>query len=465
MAEQSLSGAASNRAARRKRLSAFLVDSICAAIFFCVCYLVLNLLAQMLFTDKALCSTDKNGIITIDFISTYMMSKLVLSPDSHKLYDMSTQLLWFNKVIYPATAKVHNYCQYPPFYPLLFIPLTLLTLRQALLAWDGIALALGSAGLYLASRNGRGLSRVSVAILVLGIIASFPTGLAMVNGEMTWLFLALFCVFYVGLIKKRDLIAGVALGVASIKPHFFIFLLIPALVAWRVRLLLTAAATVAVLLSLAGVVVGWENVFGYPQVLLHAEKFDIAVFPERMVCLRGPASAFLPKTAALAVGFLGWIFGSALTAWFWFRTLRQRKMTAQWAMALSVLWLLITSPHLHVYDCVLIALPAALTLSTVRPSVLASSGPLSLRIWCLILCFYPLASWLFMQASKLAQVVLPATLLDMTVLNGTPGGLLDYYSYLCCHILAAAAGTWYAIKYGARELPAQSAEEAATGSS
>lgn len=436
-------------AQRKQSLAEKGVDVLLLVIFVLLCAEVFVYLIGMFAKNATVYSTGKDTFTHVDWINTYMMGKLALSDASHKIYDAKTQLEWYNKVIFPEKITSCCFCQYPPFYAALFSVWTFLPLRLSFIAWNAFSMLLGSIGLFAASRASKALSTAGSLVIIMGALASFPSCDSAMNGELTWLFLFLYCMFYYGLARNRDIIGGIALGLMTLKPHFFLVIFIAALISARKKLLIAGAATVAVLLLLSGCMVGWENVFGYPAVLLHAESSGVTsnLFPERMVCLRGPASVFLPRHATLLVGFLSFIFGIGLTVYVWWRALRKKTLSIEWAMALSLMSLAVTSPHLHVYDCVLLALPAIITLPTVRPTALLGLKPVSLRIWCLLMDSYPIFGWLAMILTPMVgKATAPQWLIDMTSVNGVTCGLLSFYIYLLFHIALSAAGIVYALK-------------------
>ena len=62
-------------------------------------------------------------------------------------------------------------------------------------------------------------------------------------------------------------------------------------------------------------------------------------------------------------------------------------------MSITVLACLIVSPHSHVHDLLLLALPAILTLPGLSPLNWSTVKDLRLKAWSAILLIYPLASW------------------------------------------------------------------------
>jgi hypothetical protein len=71
----------------------------------------------------------------------------------------------------------------------------------------------------------------------------------------------------------------------------------------------------------------------------------------------------------------------------------------RWLISITFVLALIVSPHTHYFDCLLLAIPAALTLPTIDlPALIFKSGGAAglgrwHRIWCIVLLVYPIVSW------------------------------------------------------------------------
>lgn len=436
------------------------LDIFFVIVFLALCSQIFTYMYEWFEKNTTVYSLKKDAFIHIDFINSYMMGKMALSDQAHRMYDPQAQLEWYNKVIYPAKVTSPCFNQYPPFYPVLFSAFTFLPMREAFLLWNFLSMSLGSVALFLAIKVRKVLPPFSAALLILGVLFCFPSSDSAMNGEMTWFFLAIFSFFYVALSLKRDIAGGIASGLMTLKPHFFLILFIASIFSARKNLLISGGVVIFTILAVSGIMIGWENVFGYPNVLLHAESTNVTtnLFPERMVCLRGPASLFLSRAEALKVGFCGFVFGLGLTTYFWFRSLRQKKMSIEWAMALSLVCLSITSPHMHVYDSVLLGLSAAVTLPSVMPTVVLRLKPVSFKIWCLLFVFYPVLSWVIMAAvPPIGRSFLPASIQEFTGVNGGGCLLLSFYVYLVYHALLLACGMVYAFKHDQEEHSSSSA--------
>jgi hypothetical protein len=65
-----------------------------------------------------------------------------------------------------------------------------------------------------------------------------------------------------------------------------------------------------------------------------------------------------------------------------------------WPIAVTSAIAVVTSPHTHYHDALILAIAAALTVKSLDFRGIASDQSLSYRIWCALLLFYPTLSWL-----------------------------------------------------------------------
>jgi len=342
-----------------------------------------------------------------DFVNVYMSGSLVYSGNGHSIYDPATQLAWWNHFLAPIHIDKALYWQYPPFFFSLMTPLALFPIALAFLLWTALSLTVGLAAILLLLKARRCFSRLDVALFCLGVLASLPSWMTLRMGHLAYFMLGLFALFYWSWVTRRDLPGGVALAMCSIKPQYLIFLLLPTLAACRWKLIACALVAELILIILAWATVGFENVIGYPNVLFHVETSATVhgVNPEQMISLRACLSQILPQTVALPVSLV--VCFACLIALFlaWRLAIRRQGQAIPWAMALTVTAGLLVSPHTHFYDCLLLALPAALTLPNLNIWQALEEPDAAFRTWCLTLLIYPLigvflfAAWEFIPGA------------------------------------------------------------------
>jgi hypothetical protein len=401
--------------------------------------------------NNATVYTSKGGNFQhIDFISYYMAGTLARADAAtrDKAYDPAVQLSAYNKVIAPASIGRPIFFNYPPYsFPLMAI-FTWLPLRTAYLTWDASSVLFALAALIMAGRGSCSLGFASLSVLALLFVLSFPGSDALIDGQTTFWAMGLIALSYLGLKRNNDIVAGVCTAMLAIKPHYFLFMVIPLIVSaigGRRRPLIVAAIT-GLLLLLAGVLtLGLSQTINYPKYAVAGENIELCpmTFPERMVCLRGPASIFLSHDLSMQIGFVSFVVG--LVAVFF---LFKKTPKLEWGYALTIPILLSFSPHMHVYDCALLAIPACLLLPSIRPSVIISGDySAAFKIFSLLLLSYIISSWLIMVlAPELGKALLPIDLQAKFSINNIVCALLSFPAFLGFDLLLLTLGLMACVK-------------------
>ena len=332
-----------------------------------------------------------------DFRMDYALGKMVLSDVREHIYDPKAQLGWFSKTMVPPPTTGAGYICYAPYFYLLMIPLSALSAGAALSLWVVSSMVLGLAGLTLLGRHA-GRSPQQIVMMLVGAAASMPAWYTIALGQMSWFFVAFFCAFFLVLFARREFLAAVAIVLTAIKVQYAVIMVIPVLVQRRWKILISAAVLASVLSAAAASYVGWANVLSYPVIVVRtisSREVDYATVARSLVSIRGPLSILLPWSVSLAataaVSFAGMVF----LAWVWLRARKADQPSALWAAALTVVVGLFASAHSHLYDCLLLCIPAVLTLQTLDLQKVVRLEPFSLRIWHLVLLIYPMFSLSF----------------------------------------------------------------------
>jgi hypothetical protein len=167
--------------------------------------------------------------------------------------------------------------------------------------------------------------------------------------------LALFCRFF---LDSRDTACGIMLALLALKPQYLPFLLLPIIAQRRWQALFAFAASLIGLSLAAAAYFGLPTVLGYPAVLANMESFRVDVYPAWMVSLRGPLSMFLDHKLALEMSLIVSLMALAVLFLIWRKAKGQAISVT---VALTVVAMLVFSPHTHSYDLTLLAVPAALS--------------------------------------------------------------------------------------------------------
>lgn len=336
----------------------------------------------------------------IDFSQFYQAGQLAVSPSAHAVYDSQVQQQWAAHLIAPCVPDKIFYNQSVPFLYVLLVPFGLLPYNQAYVVWCLVTMVLALAALYtLLAKVGylRGRARF---LFLAGVVASLPAYLTIWHGQTAFLLTAAFAVYALALILRRDLMAGAALALTTFKPQYLFPFMAMAAGLGRPRVIIGLLLAESILMAAAALFIGPGNILGYPAVLAHAESSShfIGVNPHYMVSIRGLLSTFLPHRNAMIITIAALVLALGPL----FMAARSRQSAApektRWLICITFLVALIVSPHSHYFDCLLLAVPAALTLKTLDLTEIFKepdndAGGRWYRWWCAILVSYPLISW------------------------------------------------------------------------
>ncbi|MBU6451752.1 MAG: DUF2029 domain-containing protein [Cyanobacteria bacterium REEB67] len=356
----------------------------------------------------------------IDFSQFYQAGQLALSPQAHQVYDPAIQNAWAARLIAPCKPDKIFYNQSVPFLYVLLIPFGKLAYNQAYVLWclTTMAFALGALA-WLVARVGF-LRGWALLLFLSGVIACLPFYLTIWHGQTTFLLTGIFALFALFVMQKRNALAGLMLALSTFKPQYMLPFVALAFGLGRGALVLYLLLFESLLMACAAIFIGPENIIGYPHVLAGAESSSnfVGVNPQIMASVRGVLSAFLPHQAAMVVTvtlLLATLVPLTLVARSLLRQTAKSPIyleACRWLLAFTFVLALIVSPHTHYFDCLLLAVPAALTLPTVDlAALLFKRGPLvevlslAHRLWCIVLLLFPLLSWPinFMPASRVVE--------------------------------------------------------------
>jgi hypothetical protein len=334
------------------------------------------------------------GAAVSDFVLFYESGYLAKSPQRLHVYDPDVQMATMNRLIAPDHINKVFYCQYVPQVFVLMAPLAVLPINIAYTVWYFFMLGCGIFAINLLMSDEGRFDKMDRWLMTAAVVSSIPSMVALKIGQSSWFLVLFLSLFYLGLKYGREAKAGINLALFTIKPQYFPLFVVALFSARRWRIIAWAAAAEAVLLGISAVVLGWRNIINYPNIVLHADttaSFS-GVNPESMVSLRSVLTPFLPQTAVVATSFALLLLGAVAVYAIW-RAMVANRLNVQWAMALTTVACLVLSPHSHVYDLLLLSIPAALTLPSLGAMRLWQQSTPALRVWSFVLFFYPLLSY------------------------------------------------------------------------
>jgi hypothetical protein len=248
---------------------------------------------------------------------------------------------------------------YPPPFDLVVAPLSFLPLGAAYFTFTTLTLAAYLAVLrYLSGHN---FAAVLLSVLP-ALVVTISCGQ---NGFLTGALVGVACT---GLLHRHPA-AGVPLGVMIIKPHLAIGLALYAVMTCRWRIVLVAAATVAITSAVATALLGAAVWTAFFSGLQEARVFlEAGLYPlHRMI---SPFTALLSLGAPAALAFWGQA-AAALLSLALIGLAIHRNMAPRLQLGIAVIGSLLVSPYAYDYDLTLYGIGLALVL----PDLLGLATP------------------------------------------------------------------------------------------
>ena len=350
---------------------------------------------------------DRNGNLKgTDFLHLYTLGWLARSHDGIHLYDMDYQATLMARHV-PTAAGIRYLPLYPPQVSLIFAPFALLGYTQALGLWWALSAGIYAACCYWIWRTCANVQGHRGLVVLLAI--AFPGFFnLMAWGQTSALALACFTGAFFLLSKRRDFLAGVLFGCLIYKPQLGLAAAIVfcAIRAWKI----VAGAVVgsALELSTGALYYGLGPLREWCGTLLRVRSALSLLEPRpyQTHCLRTFWSMILPwSTLALGMYALSALIVLALTIAAW----RRRGVDLRIRYSALLLATVLVSPHLTVYDLVILApmflILADWMIATRDTSTQSRMGTLLYLVYALPL-LAPLTRWTHVQLSVLAMAAL-----------------------------------------------------------
>jgi hypothetical protein len=293
-----------------------------------------------------------------DFLHFYTLGSVAIERRGADLYSIDAQGALAGQRV-PAAQGIRYLPLYPPQVSLLFAPFAHLTYPWALALWWLCTALIYGACCYAVWRSCPRLKQHGLTVIILA--AGFPGFFNLIAwGQTSALALACFTILFLLLKKKRDYLAGIAIGCLIFKPQLGLAagIVFVTLGAWRIVIGATLSAIAQ--LSIGALYYGIAPVRTWLSMLSDAPALSTVLEPKpyQTHCLRTFWSMLIPWSS-LSIG-LYVISAAIVIVW----TLLVWKRSQDWALRFSMLlWAtVLVSPHLTVYDLMILA-PAFLLLS------------------------------------------------------------------------------------------------------
>ncbi|MCW5823849.1 MAG: DUF2029 domain-containing protein [Cyanobacteria bacterium TGS_CYA1] len=386
---------------KKPKLLGNIVVFLYAFVLLVLSWLNLKIVLEQYPADAFLAKVHSDNMNFIDFSKYYLCGKAAFTPDSHEFYSYPNQKKLFDDLInggsegnFPPAQAI----EFPPYVLPLMYPISRLPFPQAfqfwtILNWLGLASGISLLCKLGADKNNKS-KKVVAMVITLAALCAPPILRTFMVGQPTGILFCFFSLYIYFFIKQKDILAGVFLSLISIKPHYAVFMCIPALMQKRFKLVLAAAACETILLILAVWASNLEGVLGYVHYVIATDTTapEAEHLVSHMVNLRGMLSIFLPAQALLLLSLSISFLALMACGWLFFRGKNER-----WLFALLVLACLFLGPHTHMYDCLLVAIPAALTLGHGQNEQSDQSeqnkqieNSFWKKLWVIILAAYPI---------------------------------------------------------------------------
>jgi hypothetical protein len=349
------------------------------------------------FSHEAFMRAVKN-LVFIDFSKFYIAGLLAWSPDRSRMYDLHTQLVWIQNTLGTLNHTSDN-IPYTPMFCVVMRVFTWLPIEQAMLLalFSTFSLAVLCVTAILMQKG----HLTKLECLVFWILALTPLSVTEIFqlGQTTFFWMAMMAAFYLGFLKKNDVLSGIALAFLALKPQYALLATAAPVSSKRWKLLAAAVLAELVLVLFTTCVVGLDTMIYYPKFINWAAARGSTFIPNHnptlsMITLRGLLVPFLPEA-------LNWQIGGAinLLVWVplflvWRKSAKIGEEALSWAIALTIACTVFFSAHSMLYDFMLVTIGWAATLKSGELSGEIAPGDTLKRIWVALFWLLPGFTWL-----------------------------------------------------------------------
>ena len=296
-----------------------------------------------------------------DFANYWIGSRLALSGKALELFRGHEIYFAHMQAAFSADYPWHSW-SYPPHYLLVILPVGLFPYLPAAIAFELTTLAFFLHAVSLAAR------RVSGLIVLLVIPAVACNLLTVQNGFLT----SALMLYGLTLRDRRPILAGIAIGLLTVKPQLGLLLPILLLYERRWTMIFSAVATTSMLIAISTLVFGVEAWTGYisktwPYQITVMRDFT-GIFPHMMPSVFGSMRS-LGFDADKANLFHLPVALMSLVTFIW-SLFHLRNLTVRGFSLLFATFMI--SPYSFVYDLPALSVAAALTVT--RGDRYASEG-------------------------------------------------------------------------------------------
>jgi len=347
---------------------------------------------------------DRTGNLKgTDFLHLYTLGSLARAHEGDKLYDIDAQARLAAQRV-PDARGIRYLPLYPPQLSILFAPVAFLSYAGALALWWLTTSFIYFACCYRIWRCCPALLRFAGSVFWAAL--AFPAFFHLIAwGQTSALALACFTAGFFQLREKREFAAGLALGCLIFKPQLGLAAGIVFLLLARWRIVIGAAISAAAQFALAIAYYGIVPLRSWLQTLRHVPAIidSFEPRPYQTHCLR-TFWAMLVRRGGVSSGL--WLISVAIVLW-WTITIWRKEERLSLKYSALLLATVLVSPHLTVYDLVILA-PATLLLADWVVAGSRNQGGAGTLLYCVYLLplVGPWTRWIHVQLSVIAMTAL-----------------------------------------------------------
>ena len=366
--------------------------------------LALTIWAFYIWTIATPTLRDRNGNLKgTDFLHFYTLGSLSIAHQGGQLYNMDGQTAVAAQRV-PNAAGIRYLPLYPPEVSLVFAPVAHLSYGWALGLWWLCTAVIYGACCYWIWRVCPNLREFGGTVALVAI--AFPAFFHLIAwGQTGALALACFTAGFLLLRDEREFAAGLAFGCLIFKPQLGLAAAVVFLISGRWKLLTGAAFSATAQIAAGIAYYGVDPFLSWLQMLRHVPALlpSFEPRPYQTHCLRTFWSMLVPWNRAA----LGLYVVSAILVLWWTIAVWKRHEPLSLKYSALLLATVLISPHLTVYDLVILA-PAILLLTDwliSQPSAPQGTGSL-IYLTCALPLLGPYIRWTHIQLSVIVMAAL-----------------------------------------------------------
>ncbi|WP_428672076.1 glycosyltransferase family 87 protein [Roseibium sp.] len=361
--------------------------------FACVCSAILYVLGLVWMLAVPNKFGSPNGVVMMDYLSFWLAGKQALSGAPELVYNPPA----FSALQRELSGSDTQFgFFYPPTFQMMQSLFAVLPYRAAFAAFIVVTTGL----LFLVCRLITGKWLLAACLILIPACANNAF-----HGQNAALTAALYGFFLLGIERQRMILAGIAVGLLTIKPQLGILIPFALLASWNWRTLLSASVTTLAFAGLSAAVLGlgvWLVFWQQAPVAAAVMKFG-GVEWGKMISVYGAGRvAGLGDTAATVLQV---IFGLGALAAVWLAWRRSERMVVRAPVLVG--GALLVTPFALSYDMTLIVVPCAFLIREgLKTGFLPYEKMALFVVIAMSMSTSPLAVWLSIPVAPLLPMLL-----------------------------------------------------------